>query len=742
MKKLIVLLLCISFFMPTVNAYAEVLGTNPNEEVSLGDEAEAIANMNKAITNINNSIRALGEIDQTTAQQLAGYFSTFMQVAGYAGTILGVINGSVAFMKLIGVMKDPTATALANIQKQLEVITEKITEMDKKLNNITNSMARIEAKQDFYARQHTAETLHQNWTNFTQNYMENNLNKSMTEYQSMILDGLKQWLENKTSDARMIGDVDTNKIILLYRKDSKGNYQLEYTAENSVPSNFPADGRYVVLKSDILPDSERWNVETYLTDIESDIYSGIYRMILQKNYSAVETRNYSFPSYVDQGSKQELTRLSKDAANVLIYRIASGQVNKSSSFAKNLYDQFNNYINHLTAENEGIDAVIKTMYLTHPFERDIKDDFLDLCNRMIVKTGTYGTFVSNVAGMSKFITDDEKKNIASQFARGVNYIASGKSNGLTNDYHYSYITNSEVYLVDYSITTTAEVNVSRPATNEWDLDSQKVNAIQTDDGGRAASAGASFIGDSNGLLLMTYIRNEGITDRNKIVERINGGVNTQYQSDQFLTSINAQESMPLDGAIQMKHMNAVGTYYTAGNGTNKAPGKADSDYITGRQKMTGSIYKVSTADISTGEVLNAFALYAEDHYAWKTCEVGAMGGPINNDRVNVSMSSNCSGNKTCTHTFRVDSTFNALYVSPAKVQNLGEGQLLGSEKSNDEYNPIESYKKLNFDELTESASKKTSNIIIYIIKAIAVIFLGIILYQLTMYRMKLKDKEE
>ena len=59
-------------------------------------------------------------------------------------------------------------------------------------------------------------------------------------------------------------------------------------------------------------------------------------MILQKNYSAVETRNYSFPSYVDQGSKQELTRLSRDAANVLIYRIASGQVNKSSSFAKNL----------------------------------------------------------------------------------------------------------------------------------------------------------------------------------------------------------------------------------------------------------------------------------------------------------------------------------------------------------------------------------------------------------------------
>ena len=51
MKKLIILLLCISFFMPTVNVYASVFeAPQLKEEISLGDEAEAIANMNKAIT--------------------------------------------------------------------------------------------------------------------------------------------------------------------------------------------------------------------------------------------------------------------------------------------------------------------------------------------------------------------------------------------------------------------------------------------------------------------------------------------------------------------------------------------------------------------------------------------------------------------------------------------------------------------------------------------------------------------
>ena len=183
-------------------------------------------------------------------------------------------------------------------------------------------MAKIEAKQDFYARQSRADNLHQNWLNFSQNYMENTLNKSMTEYLSMILDGLKQWFENKTSDARMIGDVDTNKIILLYRKDNSGNYQLEYTAENSVPSDFPQDGRYIVLKSDILPESYRWDIENYITNLESEIYGGIYRMILQKNYNAVETHNYSFPA--KKISFDDIEEKTSNKTNSLIQYVGMG----------------------------------------------------------------------------------------------------------------------------------------------------------------------------------------------------------------------------------------------------------------------------------------------------------------------------------------------------------------------------------------------------------------------------------
>ena len=52
MKKIIILLLCISFFMPTVDAYAEIIVVKPNEEVSLGDEAEAIENANNKTNKI------------------------------------------------------------------------------------------------------------------------------------------------------------------------------------------------------------------------------------------------------------------------------------------------------------------------------------------------------------------------------------------------------------------------------------------------------------------------------------------------------------------------------------------------------------------------------------------------------------------------------------------------------------------------------------------------------------------
>jgi hypothetical protein len=192
--------------------------------------------------------------------------------------------------------------------------------------------------------------------------------------------------------------------------------------------------------------------------------------------------------------------------------------------------------------------------------------------------------------------------------------------------------------------------------------------------------------------------------------------------------------MPLDGSIQMKHLNAVGSYYTAGNGTNKAPGKSDADFITGRQKVLGGIYDIKSADIYSDSVLNAFALYAEDHTGWKTCEVGAMGGPINNDRVKFTQGSQCTANKRCTHTFRVDSTFNALYISPVK-SNLGNGGLLGSEKD-DGYNPLDSFKDLTFDTTVEKKTTNTNEVLRYIVIGMAITFLAIGAFQVSRYAIK------
>ena len=416
------------FLVFVISAYLFVMPSivYAMENPTIENKSNIIIDFEDSMSEISNSIKSLKDIDPEVVSSFSEDFEQVMKYAGYVGTTLGLINGSVAFLKLIGVMKDPTTQKLINISDQIENINDKMTEMDGKLNNITAEMAKIEASIEFHARDQKADYLMGRWKDFVYQYMESSLDKSMVDYQSMIINGAKEWCKNSKESSRTSGDIDNSKIILLYKKNSSGDYELEYSLENSVPKNFPSDGRYIIFKNDILPNSLDWDVEQYITKIKSAISSEISNNITKRNFSVFETQNYPFltpegaPKYIDQGPKLEIDRIAEDAVSVLMYRIAASEVNKDAKFSKTLAQQFTNYTNHLLSSDEGIDAMFKTFYLTHSFETEVKDDLIDFSNRMIVKTGTYGLFVMNVLGMSNTITDSEKTTMIEQLNKIIN----------------------------------------------------------------------------------------------------------------------------------------------------------------------------------------------------------------------------------------------------------------------------------------------------------------------------------
>ena len=70
------------------------------------------------------------------------------------------------------------------------------------------------------------------------------------------------------------------------------------------------------------------------------------------------------------------------------------------------------------------------MYLTHAFEYQIRDDFNNFFNEMVVATATYGSFAMNVIGLSGFISDSDKDaDINAYYGKALLWAA---ENGIVN----------------------------------------------------------------------------------------------------------------------------------------------------------------------------------------------------------------------------------------------------------------------------------------------------------------------
>lgn len=197
--------------MPQMMVNAET--NKETNDIVPNPKSDVIIDFEDSMSEIAHSVKEIGDdIDPAQISSIVGKFESVMKYAGYVSTVLGIVNGSVAFMHLVGITKDPTEQKLIKIGDQLDNINNKMAEMDAKLNNITGEMAKIEASIEFHARDQKADYLMGRWHDFAYQYMETGLDSSMVEYESMVLNGLKNWCNNANDKARTRGGVDNNKI--------------------------------------------------------------------------------------------------------------------------------------------------------------------------------------------------------------------------------------------------------------------------------------------------------------------------------------------------------------------------------------------------------------------------------------------------------------------------------------------------------------------------------------------------
>lgn len=716
MKKLFVFLLSVTLLFEQTVVSAMV---NPNavqtnneeivEDAKLGD---IYVDLKDSMNFISVTINSLPDIDPQVVSSFSSKFANFMQYAGYAGTAIGLVNGSVAFLQLIGVMQDSKMAKLINISDQIQTINDKLNEMDNKLNDITSQMSKIEASIDFHARDQKSDYLLGIWRDFNTNYLEKGLDKDISDYQAKIINGLKDWYENRTDEARLTKKVDNNTIVMLYVKDGD-DYRLIYNPYNEIPKDFPEDGRYIILKGDAVPKNLDWNVNTYTQDLESAISTNIRNNLTQRNFSVFETKNYSFltpegaPKYIDQGPTLEIQKLAKDAASTLIYHITSAEVNKDATFTKNLIQDYKNYVEHFTADEDGIDCILKSMYLTHAFEKQTKDDINNFLDRSVVKAGTYGLFVTNVLGMSDSATDDEKTDALERLVKSVKKVQDAKKNAITGYDEYSYVTNTRLALIDGSFKSSSNLYVrfgpgERRAYHSFDTEGIKFEH------GYSFPEGSNFIGDVNMQILMLTLNSNGYPTSPQTIIDFFG--QSKYNYSEIMTSYSAPIEMPMDDSISMHWQNVSGNYFPTKTATNKLPSDATNSNVKYAQKVTGSIFNTNSGKLESNKVLSALAIYAEGHDSWFTDETAFMGGPSNWGSFSDYVENIPNGDDTkVLYTTTVGYT--AMYAVPIQKE---ETELLGSEKD-DSYNPLISYRDMSLDVPKKEAKKANDfNYLLYV----------------------------
>ncbi len=634
-KRFISLLLMLTLlFSTTMPSFGIALGQTPATDKDIQNSLNALTNAVNNLNNVFSDNQAKGVID---------VFVDFANNLRTAGTYVAAINSGVTFLKLLGVIKDGNTAMLSSIMEQMTVMGEQIADMDRKLDRLTEDMAKVQASVEFNARIEKAMLFENNWKDFEYRYMEKGLDDLIIQYNSFMLKGIQSWCQNE-GKARLVNGMDNTCLVLAYDNTENG-YKLIYSKDNGRPESAGEDSRILVLDSDILPQQLSWNVNTYRESIKAEIVKNMKDKIASDGFSAFDAEN--FPAFeTGKGLTDELLgELAEDAVDLLTYRVTAAQMNMDSLFSLQVVQQFSNYCTHLVSDNDGIDAIAKAMFLTHAFEYQIADDYKDLFDRMAVKTGVYGSFVLNVLGMSDYVNDADKASTLASYCSTLITVDETKREGLTGRDNFCYLTSKNLCFGTASFTDSGEIKSKhRGMVNSYE--SCKIGDTVTDirygQSGKAFTAD-KLIGDTDTLLLQYYMNNNGITaDFDFYNEKLGQNAAKDYGST--VISIVGSQSLPLNDNNLLKVTNAVGSYFSGKTSVrlSSLPSDASSEYIASRRMMNGSLMDTKSGSVSVNKALSALAIYGESHWYWETDEAAFLGGPSDN----ASMTSSCTKEKT------------------------------------------------------------------------------------------------
>ena len=622
-----------------------------------------------------------GELAVAAFNALFGDYSGNVTIGSILRNSFNYYSNAMTFLKLIGVVKDPTEEAFKNIQYQLTMINDKINVMDAKLDDIIKAMAELKAETEFISRTDRARDYRQYFKNFNDDHCTNSLDKLTTEFEAMRINALKDWYNAAASDERK-GTIDNSRIILIFDKDENDDHILRYTTDNGVPTDF--DGRYVVLESDFLPVSEElpsWHIDNYREALENKIADKI-----KTNFDALDFNDYGA---LTAENDEAIAAVAADAVNVIIYRVTAKEVNKDAHFALNVLDAFDNYKNALLADENGFDAIVRSLYYSHAFEYQISDIIKEIYYEYTVKTTYYGAFVQDVVAMSSDVSKDRRDKFDDGYFGSIIDLESKKDSALTGEPTYCYLTNTLITYGTVSFETGATVWTYKDGPNygytSYEARSFSYTVYNKPDGKTTRYYDRTqLIGNASATLLSMTLSANGVNAAHSYFNTNLIG-NSQSDYGAIAVSFDTESNLSQDSPPALRNDRVIGVYFTApAYSLNALPSGTEKEYIRHNKNIRGSLFDFTTGTLKVNTPLAAFAVFAEDHWYWSNDEVSLLGGPYDAKFYSTSLNTVCTknyGKNKFEHYYNLKLWYNCLIRVPLKQNLMAAPGILDSFKA-------------------------------------------------------------
>lgn len=671
-------------------------------------ESADMEKFKKSVETVKTSTENLKDIlgDDESIKAIIDTFNSFTNVISTIGTVADSLGSVVSFLQLIGVIKGPNAV-IHDINVQVHEINEKMNQMQESLNNITNQMSTIAASSEFRDRTTQAILMKGNWNTYITNYEEAMSDYINIEYKGLLTNGIQVWMEAP----RESGDnkSDTNKVIVWYKQEN-GEYVFKNTYANSfdldnqrseadIPSPFVIyndefdveNDKLIILGDTFLPVAGKYtyNADTYRSTLVKYIENQIRNN--KNDFSKFDVHNYSEEEIANL-TEEQITKIAEDAVDGLVYRIIYNAINRMNSFAHGSVNTFKKFCEHLLSDQQGVDAMLKWLYLTHAFQFQIKDDINNFIDSMILKVGMYGMFLTDTVFLSRAITESERSEIINLFSDTIEKLESVKNNAIFKNYdNYSYITNTVIYLGEIEFHGSVNIDWSRRGTyaSYRGVSGGSINNRITRDRVMYDIPDQYLLGDVNALVLAYTLQSNGVKfDYDFMNKHMLFSQDHPVDTKEFVvTSLNGQKTMNDNTYLKLNSYNILGGYFE-GNPSfylNGLPGKSEMEYFQIRNMITGTIFDTQSATLNIDKPLLGIGAYGEDHSYWLVDECAALSGAstvhYSSEKEDKYAGTDFIGNVFTTTTHNAHSVYNCLLSIPERRPPVGEADPLESFKT-------------------------------------------------------------